>query len=52
MIAFSAVQSSAPTFIHNNILFMDTPTMLNTKIDVVNVVHRLARDVDVAKRRC
>ena len=22
------------------------------KIDVVNVVHRLARDVDVAKRRC
>ena len=24
----------------------------NQKIDVVNVVHRLARDVDVAKRRC
>ena len=27
-------------------------TITTKKIDVVNVVHRLARDVDVAKRRC
>ena len=27
-------------------------TRNDTKIDVVNVVHRLARDVDIAKRRC
>ena len=27
-------------------------TMTFKKIDVVNVVHMLARDVDVAKRHC
>ena len=30
MIEFSAVQSSAQTFIHNPILLMDTPTMFDT----------------------
>ena len=36
--------------VHFTIRFQNSETC--TKIDVVNIVHRLACDIDVAKRRC